>query len=46
MPRMNLKAMKIAYKIMGKPASIAFKPSEKQKEVNKRLLFTETDKSR
>ena len=39
--RTNEKATKIAYKIMGKPANLAFKRNEEQKQIEKRLAFEE-----
>jgi len=41
-PRSNKKATKIAFKILGIPANIAFRRNKKQKAVNKRLVFEET----
>jgi hypothetical protein len=46
MPRPKGKARKIAYKLLGVPANIAFKRSKQQKKVNKRLLYEETDRVR
>lgn len=46
MPRVKGKATKIAYKILGKPANIAFKRDKKEKEVNRRLIFEETTRVR
>jgi hypothetical protein len=45
-PRQNNKATKIAYKILGVPANIAFKRDKKQKEINRRLVFEETARVR
>lgn len=42
MVRTNKEATKIAWKILGEPANIAFKPTEKQKMLNKRLTNEET----
>lgn len=42
MPRMNKKAKKIAYKILGTPANIRHKPTPQEVYVNRRLLYEET----
>lgn len=46
MVRPKGKGQKIAFNILGKPANLAFKPSPKQKAIEKRLLFEETKRSR
>ena len=46
MPRLPTKAKKIAYKIMGVPANISFKPNAYQRWINKRLVWEETIKVR
>lgn len=46
MPRMDTKETKIAYKILGVPANIAFKRDALEKRINKRLIFEETIRSR
>lgn len=46
MPRINNKATKIAYKIMGVPPSFAYKPTKEQKRINKKIIYTETRLSR
>lgn len=46
MRRINKKAEKIAFKIMGKPANIAFKRDKEQQRINKRLIFEETVRAR
>ena len=46
MPRVQGKATKIAYKILGIPANVAHKPTKKEQEVNKRLIYEETDRAR
>lgn len=46
MPRLPGKGKKIAYKILGVPANIAFKRDAKEKKVNKRLIFEETTRVR
>ena len=46
MPRVKGKPTKIAYKILGIPANIAFKRDEKQKRINRRLVFEETTRVR
>ena len=45
-PRPNKKATKIAWAILGKPANMQFKPSEKEKYIDRRLLFEETTRVR
>jgi hypothetical protein len=42
MLRPSKKARKIAYKILGVPANIAYKPNAEQREINRRLIFEET----
>lgn len=42
MPRIPGKPTKIAFKILGIPANIAYKPNSKEKAVDKRLTFEET----
>lgn len=46
MPRIPGKPKKIAFKILGTPANLAFKRSKEQKAVDKRLLFEETTRAR
>jgi hypothetical protein len=46
MPRYSVKGTKIAYKILGIPANIAYKPNQKERVVNKRLIFEETARVR
>lgn len=46
MPRVPNKARKIAYKIMGVPANIAYKRTEQQKKLNQRLNYEETSRVR
>jgi hypothetical protein len=46
MPRVKGKTTKIAYKIMGVPANVAHKRSKKEKEINRRLVYEETDRAR
>ncbi len=46
MPRINKACTKIAYKIMGVPPAIAFKPNKVQEYINRRLNFTESNKAR
>ena len=36
------KATKVAYKILGKPENIAYKPSAKELEIRKKLFYDET----
>lgn len=45
-PRPNGKAKKIAYKILGVPANIAYKPGKLERYVNKRLQYEDTMRSR
>ena len=40
------KAKKIAFKILGKPANLQFKPNKDQRKVNQRLLYEETFRAR
>ena len=42
MPRPKGLARKIAYKILGKPANIAFKRNKMQSKINARLLYEDT----
>lgn len=46
MPRIQGKATKIAFRILGTPPNIAFKRNKKEKEVNRRLIFEETTRVR
>lgn len=46
MPRMNKKAKKIAYLILGKPANLRFKPNKKQIAIDKRLQWEDTWRAR
>jgi len=41
-PRQNYKAIKIAFKIIGKPANFNYKQPPEMEKVNKKLLFDET----
>lgn len=45
-PRIPGKAMKIAYKILGKPENLKKDNSAFTPEVNKRLIFEETQRVR
>jgi len=45
MPRPDDKPKKIAYAILGKPANLK-KKSKKQRDLNKRLIFEETQRVR
>lgn len=38
-PRINKRATKIAFDILGKPANLAAKKTAKQKEIDHRLLY-------
>jgi len=40
------KAKKIAFKILGKPANMQFKPNKRQRKANQRLLYEETMRAR
>lgn len=42
MPRLKTKARDIAYKILGTPANIKYKPNKFERYINKRLLYDET----
>jgi len=42
MPRINNKATKIAYKILGKPGNLVHKPSEQELYINRKLWREET----
>lgn len=46
MIRPSAKAVKIAYKIVGVPANIAYKPTKEEKRINNRLVFEETVRAR
>lgn len=46
MPRIPGKPTKIAYKILGVPANIAFKRTKEEKAINKRLIYEETTRVR
>lgn len=46
MPRIPGKPTKIAYKILGVPANIAFHRTKEEKAVNKRLIYEETTRVR
>lgn len=46
MYRSNEQVRKIAYKILGVPANIAFKPTKKQQEIDRKLIADETVRAR
>ncbi len=46
MPRISGRATKIAYEIMGEPDNLAYKKSKQQKEIDAKLLYNETERSR
>ena len=46
MRRIDKKATKIAYAILGTPANIAFTRTKEQQELNKRLIQEETVRAR
>lgn len=45
-PIQDGKAKKIAYKLLGKPANLAFKPTEQQKKINSLLVFEQLTRTR
>jgi len=45
-PRMNKKANRICWELIGQPAPFRFRPNKKEKAVDKRLLFEETTRAR
>lgn len=45
-PRWNKKATKIAFNIIGTPANLRFKPSERDLKITKMLLFQQSVRSR
>ena len=45
-PRPDGRAKAIAYKILGKPANIAFKPSEQWRKVNALLVAEQLTRTR
>jgi hypothetical protein len=40
------KAAKIAFKILGKPANLQFKPNKRQRKANQRLVYEDTMRAR
>jgi hypothetical protein len=46
MTRIPGKGTKIAYKILGVPANIAYRPNKFAKKINRRLIYEETDRAR
>ena len=46
MPRFSLLGTKIAYKILGTPPNIKFKPTSQEKKVQKRIVFEDTARVR
>lgn len=46
MPRPNGVAKKIAYRLLGKPANIAFKPSKEQQRINMLLIQEQLTRTR
>jgi len=42
MPRAKGKAKKIAYKIMGVPQNMKYKPSKRKRKIDRELLWDET----
>lgn len=46
MVRENNKATKIAFKILGTPPNIAFKPTPKQKELDRLIMYKGSTGSR
>jgi hypothetical protein len=45
-PRPDNKAKKIAYKILGKPANLAYKPTAEQKRINMLLVQEQLTRTR
>jgi hypothetical protein len=46
MPRFSKRGTKIAYKILGKPENIAFKPTARENDIDRRLTFQDTTRVR
>lgn len=46
MPRIPGKGLKIAYKLLGVPPNIAYKPNAQQKKIDHVLLFQQTTRAR
>ncbi len=46
MIRMPGKGKKIAWRILGVPANIAYKPSERERKINRMLIFQQTTRVR
>jgi hypothetical protein len=46
MPRPDVKAKKIAYKLLGKPANLAFKPTSEQRRINTLLIQEQLTRTR
>ncbi len=46
MPRFSKKGTKIAFKILGTPENLLYKPKGKKKQIDKQLLFQETTRIR
>jgi hypothetical protein len=46
MPRIPGKGKKVAWKILGVPPNISFKPDQRQKKINQRLIFEESTRVR
>ncbi len=46
MIRMPGKGKKIAWRILGKPANIAYKPDDRERKLNRTLIFQETTRMR
>lgn len=46
MPRFSIKGTKIAFRILGVPANIAYKPTSKERKVNKRVIYEDTSRVR
>jgi hypothetical protein len=46
MYRLDAKNTKIAYKVLGVPANIAFKKNKEQREIDKKLIADETVRAR
>lgn len=44
MPRFSKKGTKIAFKILGTPENLLYRPKGKEKKIEKELLFQETSR--
>lgn len=46
MPRFSKKGTKLAFKILGTPENLLYRPKGKEKQIDKQLLFQETTRIR